>query len=139
MGLLTEAEIAAMVADVNQLANATLLEIASPGPLAPNGDPGDPVAVWTGEAQGMIDRTRKEGTVGEREQQNKHVTFKVFDAAGAPAVEMAGSVGEATTVVIEDRSTPTPVTTRWTIKGIIRVGEGTLDNVTLELDGETTP
>ncbi|MGH2878947.1 MAG: hypothetical protein ACRDK4_04985 [Solirubrobacteraceae bacterium] len=127
-----------MVADVNQLANATLIEIAKPGPLANNGDPGTPVPVWAGEALGTLERTRKEGT-GERETPGKHVTFKIFDASGAPAVELAGTVATASTVVIEDRSLSTPVTSRWTVKGTVREAEGTLDNFTLELDGETTP
>jgi hypothetical protein len=135
---LSAAEIASMVGEVNALANATLIEIAAPGPLAPNGDPGTPVVTWAGEAPGMLDRTQHEGTIGERERQNKHVTFKVYDEV-APSIEIAGAVHGASTVVIEDRSGPAPVTSRWTVKGTERTAENTLDNIVLELDGEATP
>ncbi len=40
--------------------NATLLQVASPGTLAGNGDPGTPVAVWTGSVGGCLKRTVKD-------------------------------------------------------------------------------
>jgi hypothetical protein len=131
-------EVEAMVETVNELSNAVLLQIASPGPLAGNGDPGTPVPAWEGEARGALERTQKESTQGDRERQGKSVTFHVYDAI-APADELAGANWGATTVVIRDESYPTPKTSRWTVNGLSKETEGTLDGVTLELIGETTP
>ena len=139
MGILSSTEIASMVETVNQLANANLLEIASPGPLEPNGDPGTPVVVWEGEAPCSLERAQHESNVGEREDQGKDTTLKVFDAAGAPSIELAGAVANASTVVVEDLTGGEPVTSRWTVKGTERMADGTLDNILLTLDGETTP
>jgi hypothetical protein len=139
VGILSDSEIASMVDTVNQLANANLLEIAKPGSLAPNGDPGTPVAVWKGEVQCSLERAQHERNVGEREEQDKQTTLKVFDAAGAPSTELAGAVTNASTVVVEDLTGSEPVTSRWTVKGTERMADGTLDNILLTLDGETTP
>lgn len=138
MALLTDAEITEMVATVNELANATLLEISRPGPLATNGDPGAPVKVWAGEARGQLERSRREGTAGERERQVKTDTFHVYDAV-APAVELAGAVASGSTVVIRDETRAVAVTSRWTVKGLSKETEHTLDGITLELDGESAP
>jgi hypothetical protein len=137
MGLLPQSEIDEMVDVVNGLANAVLVEIAAPGPLASNGDPGTPVVIWTGEAPGVLERKRSEGTSGEREAKNLTNTLRVYDAV-APADELAGASWGASTVVIRDETRPTPVTTRWTVQGTAKETEGTLDSITLELDGETT-
>jgi hypothetical protein len=135
MGL-PQPEVDAMVGEVNGLlANSVLLEICAPGPLANNGDPGAPVTVWSGEAPGSLQRTRREGTSGERERAIRDVTFHVYDAV-APADELAGASWEGSTVVIRDETRPTSVTTRWTVKGSVKETEGTLDAITLELDGE---
>lgn len=136
--LLTQDEIGAMVDVANELANATLVEIAGPGALDRNGDPGTPVTVWTGEAPGVLLRARRESTTGDREQQGRTTSFHVFDAV-APADELAGAVFSASTVVIRDETGPTAVETRWTVKGRVKDTEGTLDSVTLELDNESTP
>lgn len=137
MGLLSQAEVASMVETVNELANATLLEIAAPGPLAPNGDPGEPVSTWTGEAPAKLMREQRESTSGERERQGIVTTLQVYDAA-APAREFAGAVASASTVVIRDETRETPVTSRWTVKGTSKETEGTLDGIVLELDGQAT-
>lgn len=138
MGFFEPGEVEAMVETVNGLSNAVLIEIAAPGPLAGNGDPGTPVVIWSGEAPGALDRTIDEGTSGERERQKKTVTFHVYDAV-APADELSGASWGASTVVIRDETYPTPKTSRWTVSGLSKETEGTLDGVTLELIGETTP
>ncbi len=135
MGLLTAKEVADMVATANELANATLLEIAAPGPIAANGDAGPPVPIWQGEARGALERMRKE-TGRDREEQVRTTTFQVYDAV-APADELAGASWGATTVVIRDETRATPVTTRWTVSGTAKETEGTLDRITLELDRES--
>lgn len=138
MSLLADREIASMVELVNQLANATLLEIAAPGPLAPNGDPGTPETIWTGEAKGTFERSYQENVTGAREDPKRTDTFTVYDQI-APAVEIAGMAAGASTVVIRDETRPTPVTARWTVKGTSKETEHTLDRTTLELQGESTP
>lgn len=138
MALLAAAEINEMVEIVNELANATLLEIASPGPLAANGDPGTPVPVWSGEAVGKLERKQKESVKGNLEVPGKTITFSVYDAV-APADEIAGSRSTGSTVVIRDETRATPVTRRFTVNGTSKETEGTLDSITLELDNESSP
>jgi hypothetical protein len=138
MVLFDDGEVAEMVDTVNELANAVLLEIAGPGPLAENGDPGEPVAVWTGEAPGALSRTRTERDQNGIERQVKSISFHVYDEV-APADELAGASWGASTVVIRDESYPTSTTSRWTVNGLVKETEGTLDGITLELIGEATP
>lgn len=125
---------------VEQLANATLLEIARPGPLATNGDPGEPVSVWTGEAKVTLQQTFRDGTIGDRESQEKTVTLGLYDSVAPEHLISAGAVSTASTIVVRDESEQPPITARWTVNGISkREIDGTLDTVALELDNETAP
>lgn len=121
-------------------ANAALLEIARPGALDDSGDPGTPVAVWTGRAAGYLKRERiSEVRDGVQADVRKDV-FIILRATGAPALEAAGPDWEASTVVIEDQRTPTPVARRWSVVAMENRAAGTtVDSIRLELDTETTP
>ncbi len=121
------------------LFNAVLTEIATPGPLAPNGDPGDPVSVWTGRASGYLKRVRRSVLSGGAQVRVATDTFTILTSAGAPAAMVAGPDWEASTVVIEDRRASTPVVRRFTVAAMENRAAGTsVDSIRLELEGEST-
>lgn len=118
--------------------NALLVEIAQPGPLDRNGDPGAPVAVWSGSAAGYLKRVRR-STVSGGQQVTVHLdVFTLLGSQGAPVLEQAGPDWEASTVVIEDQRGSTPVRRRFTVTEMENRAAGTIaDSVRLELDNET--
>jgi hypothetical protein len=124
----------------DEFANAVLTEIAAPGPLADNGDPGTPVAVWTGRAPGYLKRSSKSILSAETNVKVPVDTFTILDSAGAPIVAEPGPDWEASTVVIEDRRTGVAVARRFTVNAAEHRAAGTIvDSLRLELNAETTP
>lgn len=122
------------------LSNATLTQIASPGTLADNGDPGTPVPVWTGTAPGFLLETDTDTLSADIEVQTKDVKLRVFDAAGASAgLLAAGADWSACTVVIADRRLTPTVSSRWTVIGLEHEQDGTLDSVLLTLNAQSAP
>lgn len=118
--------------------NAILREIANPGPVDRNGDPGTPVAVWSGLARGYLKRVRRTVVSGGQNVNVHRDIFTILALAGAPALEQAGPDWEASTVVIEDRRGSSPVTRRFTVTAMENRAAGTLvDSIRLELDSET--
>jgi hypothetical protein len=125
---------------VDEFSNATLVEIAEPGPLAANGDPGDPVAVWAGRASGYLKRVRKQVLSGGAQVRLATDTFTILDTELAPVIEEAGADWEASSVVIEDMRTGTVVARRFMVNAMEHRAAGTIvDSVRLELEGETAP
>lgn len=119
--------------------NATLTEIAQPGPLGPNGDPGDPVVVWSGRARGYLKRLRRTVISGGQDVRLKRDIFTVLNSAGAPPVETAGPDWEACTVVIDDERELTTRTRRYAVRGAENRAAGTpVDSIRLELDAEAS-
>lgn len=119
--------------------NATLVEIAKPGPLAPNGDPGAPVAVWKGKARGYLKRVKRMALSGGENVLVRRDVFTLLRTEGAPVVEQAGADWEAYTVVIEDKRTNAPEQHRYVIRGMENRAAGTpVDSIRLELDPQST-
>lgn len=138
MALLSDRDRRKITETVHQLSNAALVEVAAPGPPAPNGDT-DPVAVWTGEAACFLDRDTVARVVDGAETLVETDVVRIYDGA-APVDYLAGADWDATTVVIEDRRS-SPVRSRWAVRGAARTADGTLDSIRLELDDpkEVTP
>lgn len=125
---------------MNVLTNSTLVEIAKPGTLAPNGDPSEPVTVWTGAAKGYLKRSRRQTVSKGESVVVRRDTFTIMSTAGAPAIEQAGGDWEAYTVVIDDERTSSTQRRRFTVRGMENRAAGTIaDSIRLELYGETTP
>lgn len=119
------------------LTNAVLTEIAAPGPADRNGDPGAPVPVWTGRAEGYLKRERRTVLSAGAMADVRRDIFWLLNNAGAPALAAAGPDWEASTVVIEDMRSGTPVPRRFTVSGFENRVTGTpVDNMRLELDAE---
>lgn len=117
--------------------NAALVEIARPGPLQGNGDPGEPVVVWSGAAGGYLKRIRRQAISGGVNVEVKRDTFTLLNSVGAPVLEQAGGDWEAYTVVIEDRRTSVRARRRFTVRGMENRAAGTpVDSIRLELDSE---
>lgn len=140
MNLLSAADVRVMHGDLVQLSNADLTQIATHGTLADNGDPGVPVAAWTGTAPAFLLETDTDTLSADIEVQTKGVKLRVFDSAGAPAaLFVAGADWSASTVVIADRRLSTVATRRWSVIGLEREQDGTLDSVLLTLNAPTAP
>jgi hypothetical protein len=121
-----------------ELANATLTKIERPGALGDNGDPGTPIAVWTGAAPAFLERQDRDVLSGGVQVTVKMDTLIVFDKAGANvAAIIAGADWKATTVVVADERLPTPVTRRFTVTGLEHEANSTLDHVLLTLNADT--
>lgn len=117
--------------------NATLIEIARPGTLAANGDPGEPVTVWTGRARGYLKRTRRQALSGGVSIAVRKDTFTLLASQGAPVIEQAGGDLEAYTVVVADERTSIIQQRRFTVRGMENRAAGTIvDSIRLELDHE---
>ncbi len=141
MVLLTSDEIGEMNTLLNELANATLTIVQSPGPLNDNGDPGTPVTVWEGEARGFLSRQDRDVLSGGVQVRQRTDTFLLFDREAvevglAVGAFVAGADHEASTVVISDERLPGPILRRWTVTGMEHEVDNTLDNVTLTLSGD---
>jgi hypothetical protein len=120
------------------LSTAVLLEIAGPGALDDSGDPGAPVPVWTGRAAGYLKRERRSVVRDGNQVDVRQDIFLILRAAGAPVLESAGPDWTASTLVIEDRRTPTAVTRRFTVTAMENRAAGTaVDSIRVELDTET--
>lgn len=125
-----------MVEACNELANCVLSEISGPGKLAANGDPGPPIKLWSGTVKCLLERDVTYSARTNREYSEPKTLLEIFDAAGAPALEVAGSVTTGGTVLLEDLTGVTPKKVRFRVKGIERVSENTLDKVMLDLENE---
>lgn len=134
MALLSGRQIARMVETANQLANATMVEIAEPGPLEPNGDAGAPSPVWAGEARCHLSRDQIAVVRDGAETQEDIDVVRIFDGSGAPVDFVRGPDWSATSVVIDDERRAEPIRQRWTVVGVDRDADGTLDSVRLILD-----
>lgn len=125
---------------MDEFSNATLVEIAGPGPLNRDGDPGDPVAVWTGRADGYLKRARKNVLSAGVQVRVATDTFTILDTQLAPVIAIAGADWEASTVVIEDHRTGAVLARRFTVNAMEHRAAGSIvDSVRLELEGETLP
>lgn len=117
--------------------NAVLVEIAGPGPIQANGDPGVPVTVWTGRVAGYLKRTRRQVVSGGQSVNVHRDTFTLLRSQGAPVVEETGGDWEASTVIVEDNRTPEVKRRRFTVRGMENRAAGTaVDSIRLELDSE---
>jgi hypothetical protein len=117
--------------------NAMLVEIARPGPLTGNGDPGEPVQVWSGRVAGYLKRTRRQVISGGISVNIHRDVFTLLRTQGAPVVEEAGGDWSAYTVILEDNRTPTTQRRRFTVRGMENRAAGTpVDSIRLELDTE---
>jgi hypothetical protein len=125
---------------MSEFTNAVLTQIATPGPLSDNGDPGTPVQVWSGRAAGYLKRTRKSVLSNGAQVRVVLDVFWILDSELAPVIEVAGADWEASSVVIEDQRTATPVQRRFTVSSMEHRAAGTeVDSVRMELEGEKTP
>ena len=143
MSLLSPGDIALMNGTLNELANATLTKVETPGTLAGNGDPGVPGTAWSGSARGFLERADRDVLSGGAQVKVKTDTFILFDEEGRDetipiASILAGADWEATTVVISDERMPTPVVRRFTVTGLEHEADGTLDHILLTLNGDTS-
>lgn len=137
MSYLSAGDIAVLHEVLIGLANARLLEIATPGTLGVNGDPGTPVAVWTGSAEAFLERHDHDVLSGGAQVRVQATTLRVFDEAGATvALLRTGADWEAASVVVEDRRGVATVTKRWTIAGMEHESDQTLNSVLLTLNDE---
>lgn len=117
--------------------NAVLVEISTPGPLDAFGDPGTPVVAWTGRAGGYLKRVRRNVLSGGATVRLTTDTFTILDSAAAPVIEEAGPDWTASTVVIDDMRTSTPVRRRFTVNALEHRAAGTIvDSLRIELEGE---
>ncbi len=133
--MLSPGDIALMHSTVVQLANATLTTIEAPGALAGNGDPGTPVAVWTGAARGFLEHIDKSTLSETVEADQATYTLIVFDEAGATVSALAaGPDWSASTVIVSDERLPTAVVRRFTVVGMTHEADGTLDHALLSLN-----
>lgn len=135
MGLLTEDEIAAMTDTLGELTNALLIEVADPGAPDESNDPGAPAVVWRGQARAFFSRERRTSTLNDVERVDVVDTLRIYDAEGAPTTYTAGAAPAGSTVVVTYGAT----TLRWTVEGMERDSDGTLDSTLLELATPTTP
>jgi len=122
------------------LSNASLVEIATPGPLAANGDPGTPVEAWSGSAPGFLERKDRNVLSNGIEVQRKVDTFILFDqAADDESIDLSDILGgadwTASTVVISDERVSPAVEVRFTVVGLEHEADGTMDHLLLTLDG----
>lgn len=119
--------------------NATLVKITGPAAVDRYGDnTGAGATLWTGRASGYLKRQRVTVISGGVEVKVERDVFTLLHSAGVPVVQIAGPDHEATTVQIEDRRTPTPVTRTFTVVAMEnRAGGSVADSVRLEFDEET--
>lgn len=145
MTLLGDGDIKRMSDQLLELSNAVLIEIATPGTLDRYGDPGTSTPAWTGRASGFLERQNRDelanANQGAIELQTSIdlTTFLIFDAEGAPVLEVAGPDWQGSTVVIEDWRLGSPLPRRFSVVGFEHQADHTLDSVLLTLNNETTP
>lgn len=145
MGFLSSGDISAMTALINSQANAALTKLERPGPLAANGDPGNYVEVWTGEAPALLDRQETAVTVRATDgstvglqlaDTQRRDTLTVLDGV-APIVEQAGPDWQAYRITIDDQRTNPSRERTFQIHDLKRDMYGLLDSITLTLDHAT--
>lgn len=139
MSLLSPGDLALMNGTLNELANATLTIVETPGTLAGNGDPGTPAPVWTGEARGFLEYTTKDILSQGTEVSEPVTTFILFDQEGRDEAVtvgdiLAGADWSASTVVIADERLSPPDVRRHTIVAMEHQADGTLDHLLLTLN-----
>lgn len=117
------------------LANSTLTQIAAPGPADREGNPGAPVAVWSGRAPAYLKRARRSVVSGGQQVAARTDVLTVLDSAGAAgALAAAGADWEASIVTVEDQRAGTPVTRTFGVTAAEHRQAGTVaDSVRLEL------
>lgn len=137
--MLSAGEIASMRGTLDQLTNATLLKIENPDSAEVDeyGESGEPVAVWTGRADGYLERQDHQEISGGQEVDVEGITFRLLDDAGAPVLAEAGPNWSGSTIVLEDRRLDDVVTSRFSVIGMEHEANGLLDSVLLTLDSET--
>lgn len=116
--------------------NATLLTITAPGEPDRNGDPGDGMTLWEGEAGGYLTRINSTMLVAGVQTAVKLDVFQILASISAPILEVAGPDWEATTITVEDRriaGAPVTVTFRVT-RMENRIANTILDHLRLELE-----
>ncbi len=137
MSYLSPGDIALMHDVLVGIANAHLTQIATPGALDRNGDPGNPVAAWTGSVPAFLERRDREVLSDGTQVQDRRTMLRIFDEAGATvAALLSGPDWTASSVVIEDLRGVTPVTRRWTVVGLEHESDQTLNSVLLTLNDE---
>lgn len=136
MALLSAGDIALMNDSLDELSNATLVKIETPGAPDAYGEPGAPTATWTGRADGFLERQDHQEVSGGEQVRIDVTTFLLFDAAGAPVTEVAGPNWSGSTVVIEDGRQAVVVTRRFSVIGMEHQQDNTLDSILLTLDNE---
>jgi hypothetical protein len=140
VSLLSPGDIAIMHGELVGLSNADLTQIATPGPLADNSDPGTPVPVWTGTAPAFLLEADTDKLSADVEVQAEDVKLRIYDAAGVPAdLFAAGADWAGSTVVVADRRLSTTLTRRWSVIALEHEQDGTLDSVLLTLNAPSAP
>lgn len=124
------------------LTNVAVVEIATPGPLAANGDPSGHVVAWGGAVAGYLTRARRQTISGGEVVYVLVDRLVMLAAVAAPlldAVTAAGAVWEAATVLIEDRRAGAAACRRFTVRGVDLRAAGTpVDSLRLDLDPTVT-
>lgn len=125
--------------------NAVLLAINPPGTVDAYGDVATAgTASWTGRVPACLTRSRKvaaamkteRGTGGEMTLIEADVLI-IRRAHAAPVSELPGDQSRATTILVEDRRTDTPVTKRFRVVGVDNRAAGTIaDGLRLTLADE---
>lgn len=116
--------------------NAVLVEVASPGPLASNGDAGVPVPVWTGRAGGYLKRGRNESRSNNADVLTDTITFTLLrTVADVASLISTGSDAQASSVVIDDMRTGVAVRARYRVNAFENRAAGTIvDSLKLTLE-----
>lgn len=140
MSLLSAGDVYLMNATLEEIANASLIEIATPDTLDAYGDPGSAVVVWTGEVDAYLLTRDIDVLSAGTEVQVQKTTLRVFDAEGATVAALrAGADWSAATVVVVDRRGVVPVQRRWTVVAMEHESDQTLNSVSLTLNDERDP
>lgn len=120
--------------------NALLLEVAGPGTPDEYGDVATGgAATWTGRVPAHLIRERSRQVSGGAVVSVERDVLVVLGSHGAPVGAVPGDQAQATTVLVEDRRTQTPVTRRFRVIAAENRAAGTpADSLRLELADERT-
>lgn len=138
---LSPGDLALMNGTLNELSNATLLRIQTPGALDDNGDPLDVIVAWEGEARGFLERSDREILSAGIQVSVRTDTFILYDQEGRDESVAIGSVfaganWSASTLVIADQRLTPQDERRFTIIAMEHQADGTLDHILLTLNAD---
>lgn len=135
--ILPAGELSRMITVLDEMTNALLVEVATPGAPDRNGDPGASTAVWTGSAECYLERVDHQALSGGQQVTVRADTLTILDGK-VPAAIVSGPDWKATILTVEDRRDATPVTRVFNVTGAEHVAFNLLDSTRLELGEITT-